>query len=92
MISHPLKHRTLISTVCLLLCLSSFCKASITIVDTGKKLPSKQDRQLAGASHLASGLSYMAHLQYVHSNLVLCDVPGTIWNITKPSDGVPGEF
>mmetsp|Transcript_18356 Transcript_18356/g.52445 ORF Transcript_18356/g.52445 Transcript_18356/m.52445 type:complete len:582 (+) Transcript_18356:294-2039(+) len=78
--------RTALAVLLVLAC-CSICRteATITIIDTEKRLPSKPDRKI-GAS-LWKGYEYLGHLQYIHDNLPLCG--DKTWNVTLPRDNVP---
>ena len=67
--------------------------ASIKIVDSGRSIPSRPDRQLG--QQLWKGYEYMGRLQFLHGNLQLCpssDDPHRRYSITAPADGLPGTF
>jgi len=68
----------------------SVATASIKIVDSGRTIPSRPDRQLG--QKLWKGYEYMGRLQFLHGNLQLCpspDDPHRRFSITVPSDGLP---
>ena len=84
-------HHLLWVGLCLLSSLDS-ARGTVTIFDTDKHLPSKPDRKVG--QRLWKGYGYMARLQYVHGNLPLCGIDNNspTWNITRPTDGLPGTL
>ena len=95
--SHPPSVRSLVVSVVLVLLFSTQAPsvhATITDVASGKRWNSKPDYKVG--SRLWKGYEYVAHLQYVPNNLLLCPPAGEtpphpIWNVTRPSDGAPGK-
>lgn len=76
--------------ILLLLLLSTLCKATITITETGEHFASRPDH-LVGTRFL-EGYEYMARLQVFSSNLHLCPDPSNHHlNLTVqvPLDGLP---
>jgi hypothetical protein len=73
-----------------LLLLPTSVHATITAIDTGKEWSSKPDHKVG--RKLRRGIEYIARVQYVSGNLLLCPGPDPtrIWNITRPPDGNPG--
>lgn len=81
----------------ILVLLTQTADATITEVATGKHWNSKPDKKLG--QRLWQGYEYVAHLQYVRSNLQLCPLPSEgngnqprMWNITRPLDSTPGKI
>ena len=80
----------------LLVLVTQTADATITEVATGKHWNSEPDKKLG--QRLWQGYEYVAHLQYVRSNLQLCPLPSEgngnqprMWNITRPLDSTPGK-
>lgn len=71
------------------LCTLSICSASITVVDTAKRFPSRQDVEYG--KRLWKGYEYYARLQFVQGNLPLCPTTNDDRNytVTVPDDGIP---
>jgi hypothetical protein len=77
--------------ILLLLLLSTLCKATITITETGEHFASRPDH-LVGIRFL-QGVEYMARLQVFADNRHLCPDPShPHLNLTVqvPFDGLPG--
>jgi hypothetical protein len=73
----------------LLLSLLSLTTASITVIDSGRKFPSVPDKKLG--QQLWKGYQYMGRLQYIPSNLQLCDgsTSEKDFQIVMPQDSLP---
>ena len=72
-----------------LLQLLSIAEASVQVVDMGRIYESRPDKYVG--LQMRTGLEYPARLQFLSDNQYLCDNTKH-WNVTVPSDGLPGEF
>jgi hypothetical protein len=65
--------------------------ATITMAGTGERFATKPDPILG--ERLTDGYEYMARLQHLDDNLDLCPTGNgrNPYNITVPSDGLPGK-
>jgi len=72
-----------------LLLLATPSDATISIIDSGKKFPSKPDPRIG--QPLLRGYEYMGRLQYVPDNPTLCPgpYPHQAFDIVTPTDGLP---
>jgi hypothetical protein len=80
----------IVSSIILFVC--CICvEASIQLPDTStgekKVYQSRPDREFG--LQMRTGLVYPARLQRIAENQHLCD-DGKLWNVTIPSDGLPG--
>lgn len=65
----------------------STSEASVQVVDQGRIYESRPDKYVG--LQMRTGLEYPARLQFFPENQHLCG--DTHWNVTVPSDGLPGE-
>lgn len=63
------------------------CDAMIQLVDLGRVYQSRPDNYVG--FEMRTGLEYPARLQRVPENSYLCG--SRTWNITVPTDGLPGR-
>ena len=68
-------------------------EGTIGIVKNGKSYHSKPDHKVGKT--MTKGTTYMAHLQYIATNMHMCPNDGPNprkWNITRPTDNLPGKI